>query len=133
VTAFTQSQLCISLSASGDADTWQFHFVKLSGGDENFDIATGGSGPGPIGVLQNDPRSGDVGSIAIAGRTKVYGDGSSTAIGIGDWVTAGSDGEAIVAAGSTVYGQALMASAGACVLIDIVLMPFHTATADNTP
>lgn len=134
MTAFAQDNVpSISLSASGDADTWIYHFVKLSGGEENFDIATGASNPAPFGVLYDNPRSGDTGKIVMGGRVKVYADATSTAIGVGDWLTAGSDGQAIVGAGSAVFGQAMKAvSAGASVLIDMIWQPSITV-ADNTP
>ena len=134
MTAYSQSnQPSISLSASGDAQTWIYHFVKLSGGAGNFDIASGASNPAPIGVLYDDPLSGDVGRLVMGGRVKVYGDATSTAITVGDWITAGSDGQAVVGAGSAVFGQAVTALAsGASVLIDFIWQPSVTV-ADNTP
>jgi hypothetical protein len=134
MTAYSQNnQPSISLSASGDAETWIYHFVKLSGGAENFDLASGASNPAPIGVLYDNPRSGDVGNIVMGGRVKVYGDTTGGAIAIGDFITAGSDGQAVLAGGSAVMGQSLKALAsGACVLIDFIWQPSITV-ADNTP
>lgn len=127
------NEISISLSASGDAQTWIYHFVKLAGGTDNFNLATGASNPAPIGVLYDDPRSGDVGRVVMGGRMRVYGDTTGGAIGIGDWITAGSDGQAILAGGSAVFGQSLKALAsGACVLIDFIWQPSITV-ADNTP
>lgn len=134
MTAYSQSnQPSVSLSASGDAQTWIYHFVKLAGGTDNFNIATGASNPAPIGILYDDPESGNRGQVVMGGRVKVYADATSTAIGIGDWLTAGSDGQAVVGAGSAVFGQALKAVAsGASVLIDMIYQPSITI-ADNTP
>jgi hypothetical protein len=135
MTAYNQALNTITLSASGDADTWQYHFVKLALGDDNFNIATGASNPAPIGILLDDPESGNRGSIAVpnGGRVKVRADATSTAIVIGDWLTAGSDGQAVVGSGSAVFGQALKAVAsGASVLIDMIWQPSVTI-ADNTP
>lgn len=135
MTAYNQGLNTITLSACGDASTWQNHFVKLAGGTDNFNIATGASNPAPIGILQDDPESGNRGSIAVpnGGRVKVRADATSVAIGVGDWLTAGSDGQAIVGSGCAVYGQALKAVAsGASILIDMLWQPSVTV-ADNTP
>jgi len=134
MTAYSQdNHPSVSLSASGDAETWIYHFVKLAGGTDNFNIATGASNPAPIGILYDDPCSGDVGRIVMGGRVKVYADATGTAIGIGDWLTAGSDGQAKIGSGSAVFGQSLKAvSSGASVLIDMVWQPSVTI-ADNTP
>ena len=134
MTAYNQNDAGISLSASGDAQSWIYHFVKLSGGRENFDLANGASGPAPVGILQDDPVSGGAGRVVFAGRAKVYADASGSDIGIGDWVCSGSDGQAVLATGSAVQGQALMAvSSTASVLMDILVCPFQTVRVDNTP
>ena len=133
MTAYSQDNVpSISLSASGDANTWQYHFVKLSGGAGNFDLSSGASNPAPVGVLYNNPKSGGEGQIVMGGRVKVYAD-ASTSIAIGDLITSGSDGQAVIGSGSAVFGQALKAvSSGASVLIDFIWQPSITV-ADNTP
>jgi len=134
MTAFSQGNaVTFSLSACGDANSWIYHFVKHAGGTDNFNIATGASGPAPIGILYDDPASGDVGLIIASGRVKVYADATAGAIAVGDWLTAGSNGQAVVAA-SNGFGQSLKAvSSGASVLIDMIWQPTTPIYTDNTP
>jgi len=134
MTTSRADHLGFTLTASGDANTWQYHFVKGATTAGRFDLATGGSGPAPIGVLQNDPRSGEAGNIVAFGGTQVRANGA-TAIAYMDWITSGSDGLAVVTTdGSAVQGFALEALAsGACVLIDVFLAPWFSYQADNTP
>lgn len=113
-----------NLTAAADADTWQFNFVKLHTTAGQFTLSTAASVPQIFGVLQNDPRSGEAGTICVAGRTKVKGDASGTAITYGALLTCGSTGEAEIATGSIANAIALEALAsGACVLIDAYLFP----------
>ena len=112
------------LKAAVDADTYQFNFVKLHSVAGVFTLSTAASAPQIFGVLQNDPRAGEAGTIVTAGRTKVKGDASGTAITYGCLLTCGSTGEALIATGSVANGIALEALAsGACVLIDMYLFP----------
>jgi len=121
-------------TACGDADTWQYHFVKGAETAKRFEISTGASGPTPIGVAQNDPRSGQPINVKVAGGTLVYAD-ASTGIEYLDWITSGSDGQAVKASGSTVHGFALEAvSTGASILMEAMLLgPQQSAIIDNTP
>ena len=124
--------------ASADADTWQYNFVRHHTTADQFNLANGASGPVALGVLQNDPKSGEAGTICIMGVTKVKGDASGTAIGIGDFICAGSTGMAVIGSGSAINGIALEALAsGASVLIDVFLFPpqlnMLADLQDNTP
>jgi len=135
MTTFSNESLGLSgTTACGDGDTHQFHFVEAAGTAKRVSIATGASGPAPIGVMQNDPRSGEAANVIYVGGTQVYADGS-TAIVYGDFITSGSDGQAVKASGSTVHGQALEALAsGASVLIEAVLFGVgQSAIIENTP
>lgn len=126
----------LPFSASGDSDTWQYHWVKPAGTAKRFDLATGGSGPAALGVLQNDPRSGEEATVRVFGTTFIFADATSTAIGYADWLSCGSDGQAIIAAGSVVQGIALQALAsGASVKIEAYIFPpsFQNVLEDNTP
>jgi hypothetical protein len=112
------------LTPTADANTWQFNFVRAHTTAGTFNLANGASGPQPLGVLQNDPRVLEAGTIVTAGKTKVKADATGSAITYGCLITSGSTGMAIIAAGSTAQGIALQALAsGASVLIDIYLYP----------
>ena len=125
--------LGITLSASGDQDSTQYKFVQLAETGGQFLIATGASGPAPIGVLQNDPQSGAAGNIQIAGITRLWCD-AATSIAVADFVTCGSDGAAIVSATASdaYFGIALEAVSSGCELVS-VLMTTGVIGADNTP
>lgn len=73
----------LPFSASGDLGSYQFFFVKCASTSGRVDVATGGSDPLPIGVLQNDPFSGDLATVRVAGISKVYVSGS-VAIQVGN-------------------------------------------------
>jgi hypothetical protein len=125
----------ITLSASGDMDSNQYRFVTTASTAGRFQLSTGGSGPGPIGVLQNDPRSLDAGSIRVAGITNLMVE-ADTAIGYGDYITSGSGGQGVVAAtaGSNAYYAVSLAdvASGSGVIIPALLQTSQVA-ADNTP
>jgi len=122
-----------TLSASGDLSDKQYHFVELANNEGYVRAATGASSPVPLGVLQNDPEDGEAAQVRILGVTQVYADAAS-AIGVGDFVTSGSDGQAVLATGSNVAGIALKdLSSGSGVLIEVMLLPAALKTADNTP
>lgn len=123
----------ITLKAAADANTWGYHFVAPDTTVDQCTLATGASGPAPAGILQDNPKSGGAGKVRVIGLSKIYADGSGTAINIRDFVTSGSDGQAVITAGSGAMGIALNAvPSGASVLIDMLLLP-QTVLADNTP
>jgi len=129
---YTGNGLDIPMTASGDLNSVQYYFVKPATTAKRVLLASGGSGPAPLGVLQNDPNTLEEATVRIVGSTKVYADGG-TAIAYGDFITAGSTGMAIVAA-SAYQGLAMQALAsGSGVLIEVLLMPYHADPQDNTP
>jgi len=129
----------ITLSASGDMDANQYRFMSgasVGGLRGRFQLATGGSGPAPIGVLQNDPKNLGAGSIRVSGITKLAVN-ADTAINANDFLTSNSVGHGIVTstAGSNPYqAQALEdVVSGSGVIISALLIPGGTVHADNTP
>ena len=90
---FSGMGIDLPFSASGDFGSYQFYFVKCASTSGRVDVATGGSDPVPIGVVQNDPHSGDLATVRVAGISKVYVS-SSVAISNGNLLTAGSAGAA---------------------------------------
>lgn len=128
-------QFNLPFSASGDANTWQYNFVKPAQTAKMFIIANGASGPMPLGVLQDDPQSGNVGNVCIFGSTLVKMDATGTAIGYGDFLACGSTGMAVFTTGSAIAGISMtVVAAGASVVGEMLLIPFgRSAVIDNTP
>lgn len=100
-------------TASADLSAKQYHFVKLSG--NNTVTVCAAITDVPIGVLQNNPTSGQAAEVCLFGVTKVVADGTLAA---GDRIGTSADGQAdAIVAGTdttvTTVGQALnAASAG---------------------
>ena len=114
----------LPFTASGDANTWQYNFVMCACTARKFIISNGASGPVPLGVLQDDPATGDVGNIRVFGSTFVKMDATGTAIKYNDFICSGSTGMAIVATGSQIQGIALTAvSSGASVIGEAFIFP----------
>jgi hypothetical protein len=94
--------------ADEDLTAWQYKLVKITASDpdrvERFTHITLGSGsPLPIGVLQNDPSSGQSAAVKVLGFAKVYGRVSVCDLAAGAWLMSASDGmvEAASAVDST--------------------------------
>jgi len=67
---------CISRTAGADLSGSQYCFVKL---DSSAQVVLAGDGQDAIGVLQNDPASGEAATVMVgSGVTKVKAGGSST-------------------------------------------------------
>ncbi len=118
----------IPFSASGDLNSYQYCFVKCASTNWRVDVATGACLPVAIGVLQNDPQSGQEASVRVAGITKVYCDAGG-AITYGQLVTAGSNGKLQTTAtgGSAgIMGIALEADSSGCGCISMYLWPVTT-------
>ena len=84
----------VSLVAGGDLSSSQYKFVKLNSSGQV--IAVAAATDRPIGVLQNNPASGGVAEVLVAGGTKLV---------LGGTVTEG----AIVSPSSTGAGVAIVA------------------------
>jgi len=123
----------LTFSASGDLSAKQYYFVAPASTAKRVQVATGASGPAPIGVLQDDPVSGAECAVRIAGTTKLSVN-ATTAIGYGDFLTSASDGQGVVTTGSAFHAMALEAlSSGSGVIIEAMLLPHGAYLADNTP
>jgi len=124
------------MTASGDANALQYHFVQVASGGagDTFEKSSGASNPAPTGVLQDDPESGNVGAVRILGVTKLIVNADS-AINAGDYLTSSSTGQAVVSTGSSVAALALESvSSGSGVYIKALLLPYGSGNkADNTP
>jgi len=126
------------MTACGDQNSNQYKFVQCASGGTNgrFELATGGSNPAPVGVLQDDPESLNTGAVRILGVTKLMADAEGTAIGYGDWLVCGSVGMAVATTtGSNINAMALEALAsGSGVYITALLLPGAGGNmGDNVP
>ena len=123
----------LPMSASGDLSSAQYYFVTQASTAKRVQVATGACGPAPLGVLQNDPTSGEEATVRILGSTKVYTDASS-AIVYGDFLTSGSDGQAVITTASAFHAMALEdLASGDGVVTEVLLIPHGAYVEDNTP
>lgn len=122
-------------SASGDLDAVQYRFVMQATTAGRVLRATGASNPAPLGVLQNDPKSGDTATVRIWGISFLDVN-ADTAISYGDYLTSSSVGHGVINTnGSSVAAVALQAvTSGSGVRIPVLLLPFASGNkSDNVP
>ena len=107
----SDSQVVLSIPAGADLSAKQYTFVKLSGSTV---ISAAAATDLPIGVLLNDPTSGETAAVAVSGVIKLKASAAisvgalvgTTATGTGVSLTAGTDttkyilGRAVTAAGA---------------------------------
>jgi hypothetical protein len=122
-------------SASGDLSAAQYRFVTQAGTAKRVIRSTGACNPAPMGILQNDPRSGEEATVCVWGVSKVLADAETgTAIAYGDFLTSGSTGMAVANTnGSSVAAVALEALAsGSGIYIECLVLPYASGNkADN--
>jgi len=96
--AYEAAQIKVGqFTASADLSAKQYHFVKMSG--NNTVTVCAAITDVPIGVLQNNPTSGQAAEVCLFGISKVVADGTLAAgnvigtslDGQADAITAGSD------------------------------------------
>ena len=107
----SDSQVVLSIEAGADLSSKQYTFVKLSG---TTVISAAAATDLPIGVLVNDPASGETAAVVVSGVVKLKASAAITAgalvgttsTGLGVALTAGTDttkyilGRAVTAAGA---------------------------------
>lgn len=87
--------------------------------------ATAATSAGPIGVMQTKPNSGQFGTIAVLGRSKVR---AGAAFGYGRLLTTNGSGKAIAAgSGNWIIGRALEAAAAEDDLVSAFIVPPYRA------
>jgi len=123
----------LTFSASTDLSAAQYKFVRpTTAANKSVVLANGASGPVPYGVLQNDPVAGEAAQVRVYGTSQVWFSGSG-ALEAGEFIVSGSAGGAEKAALSSVNGIALEAISAGSGYIEVLLVPFFSAFADNTP
>lgn len=141
MTNYSGTGIDLPMTASGDLNGVQYRFVQPAQTAKKVEQATGGSSPAPFGVLQNDPRDGEAAAVRVYGTTYVYASTACGAISYRDWLTSGSDGQAVLTgtgAGSAIHAMAMTALAsGSGVLIEAFIftnpMSGCQTVIDNTP
>lgn len=121
--AFERVDRMETFEANADLSAKQFYIVKLLTTNK-IDVAD--SAGAAYGVLQDIPKSGELGRVAVAGPggiTKCIVDGSGTAIAIGDPIKSGATGVGVKGATDKdrVIGRALEAATAANVIIAVDL------------
>jgi hypothetical protein len=75
---FSNYAVKATLVAGEDLSGKQYHFVKIDNGTGNA-VAVDGATDRPVGVLQNNPLSGQEAEVLIVGGTKVVAGGTASA------------------------------------------------------
>lgn len=106
----------ITLAAGADLSAKQFYFVEVNSSGA---AVLAGDGENAVGVLQNDPTSGNAATVGFFGVTKVKAGGTVTA---GGFVASDTNGKAVTAAtGDIILGTFLEGG----VSNDLVSILFH--------
>lgn len=106
----SNNSLKITLPAGADLSSKQYYFVKVNSSGQA--VLCAAATDKPIGVLQNDPASGEEASIVVVGGTKVV---TNAACDEGTVVGTASDGKAAPYAAGTdttkyIVGSTILAS-----------------------
>jgi hypothetical protein len=92
------NSITIPFEAKADLNASQYHFVQTEGlaaGSVNMvNVGTGASNPGPLGVLQNDPKAAAEAAVTMVGPTYVRANAAGSTIHQGRFLCCGSDGHA---------------------------------------
>src|SRR5262249_38183238 len=70
-----EDQITRTFTAGADLSSYQYHFVKLSAGNI---VPCDAAGEEALGVLQDAPTSGKVGTVCLMGRSKLKCGGNIT-------------------------------------------------------
>lgn len=103
--SYKEAEVTVSLVANADLSAKQYHLVKLANASGVAQVAICGDGEDAAGVLQDNPTSGKVGAVAVAGITQVKCGAALTA---GARFASDANGKAVpVATGDTSLGFVL--------------------------
>lgn len=93
--------------ADADLTTWQYRFVTVASTAGYVKAATGGSNPGPVGILQNSPSLGQEAQVRVFGFSKLVGrDDGTCNMAFGRFLAASNGGQGYhPAAGSQFIGR----------------------------
>ena len=94
---FSNYSVKATLVAGADLSTKQYHFVKIDNGT-GYAVVVSDATDRPVGVLQNNPTSGQEAEVLITGGTKIVGGGTASA---GQPLFASASGNAVTLAFGT--------------------------------
>ena len=116
----------ITLLAAADFSAKQFYAVKV---DNTGKAALAGAGDWAIGILQNNPTSGEAATVRISGKSKFSAD---AAVAAGAKVTPSADGQVVTAVIATdnTLGVCLEATAAAGEIGSMLVQPAGAGVAD---
>ena len=109
------------VTASADISAYQYCNVKL---DAATTCVYSGAGERAVGVLLNEPESGEAADIMLVGVCMMVVDGNAGAISIGSYLESDAAGKGVATTTDTdeLVGMALAASTAAGDIIPVVLM-----------
>lgn len=126
----------LNLIAGADLTSLQYWPVTTSSSDFKVIQASGASAPVPIGILLNDPSSGQAAQVAVFGNVPAQVN-PTTAIAVGDFLTTDASFMLTYAATASAqyFAQALQAAAtgAGCPIIEVMWWGNHGYVGDNTP
>lgn len=116
----SDSQVVLSIPAGADLSAKQYNFVKMSGTGV---ILVAAATDIPIGVLLNDPESGETAAVAVSGVVKLV---ASAAITAGATIGTTATGTAVTLAAGTdttkyIVGRAITAAGAAGDIITVAV------------
>jgi len=127
------NQMVKSMLAGVSFASKQFFAVMMTSTDNTVIVATGGAAEGThvIGVIQNEPGSGEAASVAIGGTSKLL---MAAACDQGEKIMSDGNGEGTPVSADTysVIGIALEASDGDGSIIEVLLTPGGVGQADES-
>lgn len=109
--------LDLSLEAEADLSAKQFHLIKL---DSSGKVALAGSAERAIGVLQNNPSTGEAAQVRVLGVSKVV---SGYSFGVGTVLASDASGKAITSSSAKPIGIALEAATAANQIVSVLVIP----------
>lgn len=116
---------CTSLIAAADLTTKQYYAVKV---DSNGKAALAGAGENAIGILQDNPNTGEIGNVMVLGESKAIYGGAVTA---GQNLAADASGKLVTAGGSDAV-LAVAKESGVADEIHTVYIVTRTSSGTNT-
>lgn len=108
------------LLAGADLDAKQYYPVRLAATTAKTVLVAAAATAALIGILQNDPKSGEAASVVCSGLTKSVAGG---AIAPGDMITVNSTGQCVATttANNKVIGKAVTAATTAGDLFELIV------------
>ena len=120
----------VAFIADVDLTAGQYYAVTGASTANKVALATGGSNPAPLGVLQNSPSAGQEARVRMFGPNKLFvKTPSGSALNLWSYVTVNASGQGIPLAtdgGSPIFGRNIGATVAvsACRYAEVFIWPF---------